>query len=54
MSPIKIDTAGRVLIAFGVIGGSTSFWYALEFTWIPEFQATNLDVGPAYSSYHPF
>ena len=54
MSPIKSAIADRVLMAFGLIGGLTSFWSTLEFAWIPEFQATNLDVGPTHSSYHPF
>lgn len=45
---------GRLLMAFGIIAGFVSFWYTLEFTWTPEFQATNLPEGPTHSNYHAF
>lgn len=45
---------GRILILFGLIGGFTSFWYTLQFTWMPEFQATELPAGPTHSNYHAF
>ncbi len=46
--------AGRVLLFFGIICGFVSFWYTLEFTWTPEFAATNLAIGPTHSNYHAF
>ncbi|SNZ19575.1 hypothetical protein [Cohaesibacter gelatinilyticus] len=45
---------GRLLMAFGIIAGFVSFWYTLEYTWTPEFQATNLPEGPTHSNYHAF
>ena len=45
---------GRFLLTLGIITGMISFWYTLEFTWTPEFQATNLEVGPTHSNYHAF
>lgn len=46
--------AGRLLILLGVLGGFTSVWYTLAFTWTPEFQAVNLPEGPTHSNYHAF
>ncbi len=59
MSNQKNDTkiksiVARILLSLGILGGFISFWYTLEFTWTPEFQATNLPVGPTHSNYHAF
>lgn len=48
------DLTGRILLACSVVTGLISFWYTLEFTWTPEFQATALDIGPTHSNYHAF
>ncbi|MEM9216310.1 MAG: hypothetical protein AAGD25_18430 [Cyanobacteria bacterium P01_F01_bin.150] len=53
MANIKKIT-GRTLLSLGVMTGLISFWYTLEFTWTPEFQATALDIGPTHSNYHAF
>jgi len=45
---------GRLLLLFGVMAGFISFWYTLQFTWMPEFQATALPDGPTHSNYHAF
>lgn len=45
---------GRLLIAFGLLGGFTSFWFTLAFTWNPDFAAVNLPDGPTHSNYHAF
>ncbi len=46
--------AGRVLLALGVLGGLTSVWFTLAFTWDPLFGAVNLPDGPTHSNYHAF
>ncbi|MCV0428544.1 MAG: hypothetical protein K5905_24060 [Roseibium sp.] len=48
------NLVGLILLTFGVVSGFVSFWYTLEFTWTPEFQATNLEIGPTHSNYHAF
>ncbi|WP_438464388.1 hypothetical protein [Marinomonas sp. PE14-40] len=48
------DKTGRIMLALGIITGLISFWYTLEFTWTPEFQATELEIGPTHSNYHAF
>lgn len=53
MSKSKI-IAGRIALLAGLLGGFISFWYTLEFTWTPEFAATNLPDGPTHSNYHAF
>ncbi len=45
---------GRLMLLFGVMAGFISFWYTLQFTWMPEFQATALPDGPTHSNYHAF
>lgn len=45
---------GRIVLLLGVSAGFISFWYTLQFTWMPEFQATNLPDGPTHSNYHAF
>ncbi len=47
-------TIGRAILAVGIFCGFVSFWYTLEFTWTPEFQAVNLPDGPTHSNYHAF
>lgn len=44
----------RILLGASIITGLVSFWYTLEFTWTPEFQATALEIGPTHSNYHAF
>ncbi len=46
--------AGQILLLLSVMAGFTSFWYTLQFTWMPEFQATALPDGPTHSNYHAF
>ena len=46
--------AGRLLLVLGVMGGFTSVWYTLAFTWAPEFQSVKLPEGPTHSNYHAF
>ncbi|WP_281926738.1 hypothetical protein [Roseibium album] len=53
MTRSRIPT-GRVLLLFAVLAGFTSFWFTLQFTWTPEFQATALPDGPTHSNYHAF
>jgi len=48
------NLTGRLLLLFGVMAGFISFWYTLQFTWMPEFQATALPDGPTHSNYHAF
>ena len=45
---------GRILLLFGVVAGTVSFWFTLQFTWTPEFAATELPEGPTHSNYHAF
>jgi len=45
---------GRALIFLGAGAGLISFWFTLQFTWTPEFQAPALDIGPTHSNYHAF
>jgi len=45
---------GRILIFLGVMAGLVSFWFTLEFTWMPEFQAPALEIGPTHPNYHAF
>ena len=45
---------GRIFLLFGIIGGLISFWYTLQFTWMPEFQAVNFTDEPTHSNYHAF
>lgn len=45
---------GRLLILLGLVGGFTSFWYTINFTWNPEFQSVNLSDAPTHSNYHAF
>lgn len=52
VSPIV--TIGRILIAWSVAAGLVSFWFTLEFTWTPEFQAPGLKIGPTHTNYHAF
>ncbi|MEM7564943.1 MAG: hypothetical protein AAF353_18125 [Pseudomonadota bacterium] len=48
------NSIGRGLLVFGIVTGLISFWYTLEFTWTPEFRATELEIGPTHSNYHAF
>jgi hypothetical protein len=45
---------GRALLVLGIMGGFTSVWYTVAFTWDPLFGATNLPDGPTHSNYHAF
>ena len=45
---------GRILILLGIMGGFTSVWFTLAFTWNPDFAAVNLPEGPTHSNYHAF
>ena len=50
----KPETIGRILLFIGIVAGLISFWFTLQFTWAPEFAATNLTDGPTHSNYHAF
>ena len=45
---------GRILILLGAATGLGSFWFTLQFTWTPEFQAPALEIGPTHTNYHAF
>ena len=47
-------TAGRAILAIGIVCGFISFWYTLAFTWDEDFRAVNLAVGPTHSNFHAF